>query len=486
MVTRRLARGTLGLAPLLLLCASAGAEEPPTPKARHQIVLSGTAGAITVDDASGAPEEWLRWLVSVANASTRDDCPSAGGGLMAPGDRVFVGRHYMAWFDYTKQDGSSFPTAGWGADATRSGALAGLWALDEETQWFRHLQRGPTGCADWPRNELIPGSASVRSDADHWWDKFAPPVEHSVLVDVNQPGFTPCARGDELCGLVSHHLSGNNPASGWQSVLDGTQDAAGVHYETRGLMASFRRPWPVDITDRDDGNGVANALESEVEYLCRERDIVVTWRFHPTRGPVTLAQTYTWVWTAYSKDQDLAALCDQVPGGNEWPGTEERPFPFFDLPVFVQSSLLLNTGGRPPRVTVPPRQVFRIGLGSCPRAFPYSNLEVYTPNYAVRDGSWIRWAEGASALSRGRSIQYTNLGTPGSGSGTHDDPVRVRWKEMIYADEVYDGVLGGGVSLSDAWRLDPGRWYTSRFSLSDHSLSGARPDPGCHGRPCGR
>ena len=57
---------------------------------------------------------------------------------------------------------------------------------------------------------------------------------------------------------------------------------------------------------------------------------------------------------------------------------------------------------------------------------------------------------------------------------------------MIYADEVYDGVLGGGVSLSDPWRLDPGRWHASTFALGDHTLAGDRPDPGCRARDCSR
>jgi hypothetical protein len=471
------------LLPLLFVATVAGAEELPR-KARHEIALSGTSHRLTVDDTSGWPAETLRWLVNTANASTRDDCPTSGGGLMAPGDRVFVSTHYLAWFDYTKEDGSPFPTA-FRSDYARSGALAGLWALDPDTGWFRHVQRGPSGCTEWARNELIPGSASVRTDAEHWWDKYGPPVEHSLLVDVDQPGIAPCARGDELCGLVSHHLAANNPASGWQSVTDGVQDAAGVRYRTRGRMALFRAPWSVDITDRDDSNGIANAIESEVEYVCRDRDVVVTWRFRATGAPVTLRHAYTWVWTAYSKDQDLSPNCDQA-AGSEWPGSEDMPFPFFRLPVFVQSSLQLHTGGRPPRQTVQPRQVFRMALGACPRAFPYSNPDVYTSSYAVNDGSWMRWSEGATPLTRGRSLQYTHLGVPGSGSGASDDPVKVRWKEMVFADETYDGVLGGGVSLADAWSLAAGRWYSSTFALSNHSLPGERPDPECRGRDCGR
>ena len=461
------------LLPLLALASVLGAEDLPR-KTRHEIPLSGASATLTVDDTTGWPVETLRWLVNSANASTRDDCPTSGGGLMAPGDRVFVSAHYLAWFDYTRQDGSPYPAA-FRADYTRSGALAGLWALDAEAGWFRHPQRGPTGCTDWARNELIPGSASVRNDAEHWWDKYAPPVEHSLLVDVSQPGFTPCAAGDELCGLVSHHLAANNPASGWRTVADGVQDAAGVHYETRGRMASFRPPWAVDVTDRNDANGIANSIESEVEYTCRARDVVAAWRFRAASGAVMLRHAYTWVWTAYSKDQDLSAACDQGPGG-EWPGTDRRPFPFFRLPVFVQSSLPLLTGGRPARQTVAPRQVFRMSTGTCPRAFPYSNPEIYTSSFAVGDGSWIRWSEGATALARGRSLQLTHLGIPGAGSGSHEDPVRVRWKEMVYADEVYDGVLGGGATLGDPWALATGRWHSSTFALSNHTLPGERPD----------
>jgi hypothetical protein len=468
---------------LLLLSTAVGASEA-TRKTRLEIPLSGTSHTITVDDTTGWPAENLRWLVNAANASTRDDCPADGGGLMAPGDRVFVTESYLAWFDYTKEDGSPYPSA-FRTDYARSGALAGLWALDADSSWFRHSQRGPSGCADWARNELIPGSASVRNDAEHWWDKYAPPVEHSLLVDDDQRGFTPCARGDDLCGLFSHHLSANNPASGWRSVLDGAQDAAGVHYKTSGRLALYRPPFAVDITDRDDGNGIANWIESEVEYTCRAQDVVVAWRFRAANGPVTVKSAYSWVWTAYSKDQDLSPGCDQGPG-SEWPGTDGTPFPFFGLPVFVQSNLPLLTGGRPARGTVPPQRVARMVTGSCPRAFPYSNPEIYTPSYAVRDGSWIRWSEGALALARGRSLQFIHLGVPGAGAGTSADPVHVRWKEMVYADEIYDGVLGGGVTLSDAWTLAAGRWHSSTFALSDHTLAGDRPEPDCRGRDCGR
>ncbi len=466
---------------LLLAAAVAGAQEPPR-KTRLDVPLGGASQSVAVDDTTGWPAEHLRWLVQTANASTRDDCPTAGAGLMAPGDRVFVSAHYLAWFDYTREDGAPYPAA-FRSSYLRSGALAGLWALDPDTGWFRHVERGPTGCADWARNELIPGSASVRNDAEHWWDRYAPPIEHSLVVDVSQPGVLPCAAGDELCGLMSHHLAANNPAAGWRSVRDGEADAAGVHYETRGRMVGFRPPWPVDVTDRDDGNGIASAIESEVEYTCRERDVVVAWRFRATGAPVTLRHAYTWVWTAYSKDQDLAPACDQGPGG-EWPGSDRAPFPFFRLPVFVQSNLPLLTGGRPARETIAPRQAFRMATGTCPRAFPYANPEIYTA--AVGDGTWMRWSEGATALARGRSLLVTHLGVPGTGSGTAADPQRVRWREMVYADEVYDGVLGGGVVLGDPWRLEPGRWHSSTVSIGNGTIGDDRPDPGCRGRECGR
>src|SRR5512134_2742788 len=132
------------LVALLVLWTIGGVEETPR-KVRLEIPLSGTSQTLTVDDTTGWPAETLRRLVNAANASTRDDCPADGGGLMAPGDRIFVSESYLAWFDYTKPDGSPFPSA-FRADYARSGALAGLWALDPDLGWFRHPQRGPTGC----------------------------------------------------------------------------------------------------------------------------------------------------------------------------------------------------------------------------------------------------------------------------------------------------------------------------------------------------
>src|SRR5262245_6156685 len=89
------------LVPALLLSAAVARDEPPR-KVRHEVPLSGSDRTLTVDETTGWPAEMIRRLVNAANASTRDDCPSSGAGLMAPGDRVFVSRQYLAWFDYTK------------------------------------------------------------------------------------------------------------------------------------------------------------------------------------------------------------------------------------------------------------------------------------------------------------------------------------------------------------------------------------------------
>ena len=125
---------------------------------------------------------WIGSRVLAADRSTQDDCvfsPPDLGGLMQFGDRVCVTDHYIAWFDYTRNDGVPFGPA-FAADWDRSGALAGLWTLDPELGDFRHYRTGPNGCA-WPHNELVPGSASPNQE-QHWWDRYAPPTEHSIQV----------------------------------------------------------------------------------------------------------------------------------------------------------------------------------------------------------------------------------------------------------------------------------------------------------------
>jgi hypothetical protein len=57
---------------------------------------------------------------------------------------------------------------------------------------------------------------------------------------------------------------------------------------------------------------------------------------------------------------------------------------------------------------------------------------------------------------------------------------------MLYADEVFDGVLGGGLSLTDPSRLEPGRWYASTVALDDRTHEDDRPGPDCRGRDCTR
>src|SRR5262249_10860147 len=150
-------------------------------------------------------------------------------------------------------------------------------------------------CSNWAHNELLPGSASPAGQV-WFWDTQAPPVEHVVMATSPACFF----------GAVHYaQLPGSN--AGWAMSLDGASFTDGVHYTapTR-LPEGSALCHPPSPTSPFGGAWI----DSDLEYICRPRDILSVWRFKPS-VTITAANTFTYLWTAYSLDQD-GTVCDAL------------------------------------------------------------------------------------------------------------------------------------------------------------------------------
>jgi len=426
---------------------------------RFEVVLdNGTS--VTVDNASPWARSAVTALVLAADRSTQEDCPFIAPsykGLFKTGDRIHVGRGYLAWFDYTTGDGVAFKNPPYAVDYNRSGNLAGWWSLDPSTPNFRFWKTGPTGCWNWAKNELIPGSASPRRE-QNWWDAHGPPVEHSLQVSSGATG-----------ALFSHYLARNSPNSQWKHLCDGVSSQLGVHYRTSARLTSHFA-LAVDVTDNDDRNGVANVIQSEVDYCCREKDILITWRLMPVKKDVSLCNLYVYLWVSYAQDMDAASPtdpkypCDSGGPGSQWPGR------LFGLYEYVRSSLPLHRNWSfGPEYS--PGSIARLELGS-PCSIPQTNNAVVsTPAFSVRNGSWIQFSQDPGFLPHVPRWQLEALGVPGSGSGAVLDPYIVKWDNIGCFHESHDGTIGLGAGRgpctnpSGRMTLRAGKWYQASVSI---------------------
>lgn len=406
---------------------------------------------ITVDNASDHSRAAVSELVLRADRSTQSDCTSKPcKGLFKTGDRICVTRGYVAWFDLSTDDGVDFGSDFQHTKWERSGELAGWWTLDAKTGTFKYPKKGPNGCPDWAHNELIPGSASPNKQQS-WWDKYSPPIEHIIGV-VGKSGRY----------FMGHHYSRQSPNSGWVLATDGVEDSAGVHYKTTGKMVS--PTFKVDITDGDDTNGIANYIQSEMEYICGPDRVRCVWKFRAPNGAVVSDNMFTYIWTAYAMDE-TGTKCDVFPTGRRWPAKT------YGKPLYNQSSLTLQPTFEPYE-PVQPGKIVRMVLGEvCSN--PYRNVDIYsTPTFAVRDGSWIRCGESRTLSKSKPRLQFTNIGVPNTGKGTYDNPARFAWDKLISWNETHDGSLGFGVgrgpfrNASNYITLRSGAWYQSEFALS--------------------
>jgi hypothetical protein len=257
--------------------------------------------------------------------------------------------------------------------------------------------------------------------------------------------------------FLSYHYAAGTAQSRFTSLLDGTADAAGVHYASRARMTSWRLQ--VDVADGNDANGVSKWVDSSVEYVCRPDDMLVIWRFRPS-ADIVVNNHYVAMWTAYAQDEDGTA-CDTSPVGQQWPSVVTG------RPLFTEASL--------PTYSYPPRTdragtVIKLALGpAC--ASPYINPVVVTSS-PPGNGDFIRVAENSSMTGSIIRWQWLNLGVPGSGSGSDADPHIVEWDNLNAWNETHDGTLGFGTGRGpyadpkDFKTLRGGLWYQAAMALS--------------------
>ncbi|NLX14722.1 MAG: hypothetical protein GXY44_13875 [Phycisphaerales bacterium] len=428
-------------------------------KSRFNAYLDG-GSAVTVDNASSMTDAWVAGLVLAADRSTQEDCPydpPSYKGLFQSGDRIFVCDNYLAWFDYTTNDGKVFTTPPYGAKWERSGALAGFWTLDPDTQYFKYWRTGPNNCWNWARNELIPGSASPNQE-QHWWDKYAPPLEHAMAVVSGSNWF-----------FMAYHYSKQTPHGQFTVIADGVEDATGaMRYKTSARMTSWANN--VDVVDGNDGNGIANYIQANIEYRCRNSGIQCIWNFKPHNADVILDNIFIYLWTAYAQDVD-GTDCDAGGAGSQWPST------VYGQPMYNQSShtLYLNVPASGPYA---PGTIVQMMLGT-PCSNPHYNVDIYSyPPFAIGHGSWLINGESPTLSTNLPRWHLINHGVPGTGGGTEADPELFAWRNMLSWNETHDGTLGFGLGRGpftnpdDYITLSAGTWYQASFALRVPSFRG--------------
>jgi hypothetical protein len=259
------------------------ADYAPTNSALNSILVSGV----------------IQNLVLAADRSTQTGCPyyAPKKGLIRSGDRIFITNNYIAWFDYTLNDGIG------STDWARSGGLAGYWSLDSNkadysTVNFRHFYdpgktvSGNTPnanglCWNWARNELIPGSDSP-TGAVYWWDTYSPPVEHTIVFKSTAAGATELLSTDYPQGVSGSQFTVGN--TGW---WDGT---AGTHYTTSALLSGAGGQYEFISVNP---NTTSGEVQYVLDYDCQQDGILVNWVFSSS-VTVVPKNIYVDVWAAYA------------------------------------------------------------------------------------------------------------------------------------------------------------------------------------------
>lgn len=438
---------------ILLLCLILGTGISVQARAGKFFMNVGFFEILAVDNTSSWSNSWVEGLVRAANRSTQEDCPfdpPDAQGLFRGGDAIFVSNYYMAWFDFTTNDGAFFPNPPYGPRWERSGELAGYWTLNPSTAYFRYWKTGPNGCWNWAHNELIPGSASPRGEK-HWWDKYAPPTEHVLEV----------ASGSNRFFMAFHYARHTNKSK-WKILKHGSFTSAGVRYKVSARMTSPQLF--TDVADGKHGNGTQNYIDAELEYICSAKGITSIWKFRPAVADVQLSNAFVYLWTAYAQDEDGTA-CDVGGSGSQWPSR------VYGQNLYTKSSLSLKRLFGNNRGPFSPGSIVKLSIGPrCPT--PHKNYDIVTvPSYAVKNKSWIRVGENSSISKSKPRFQYKNLGVPNSGVGSKSSPYVFPWQKLISWNETRDGTLGFGAGtgpFSDPSQfplLKAGKWYQAKFTL---------------------
>lgn len=462
--------------PALTLLATLLVAAAPLASAATRITVSLDAGAsVTVDNISSFPEATVRSLVLAADRSTQDGCPYDAPdrkGLIRSGDRVVISDHYLAWLDITSTDGVGFPN-GFPPKYTRSGELAGYWTLDPSTQGFKFLIPADAHhCANWARNELIPGSASPAGEK-LWWDRYAPPTEHTIAVVT---AHDPVDEAKDTKVLFAHNYSQGAPNGLWKLAVDGQVNSDGaVYFKTTGRMADASGS--VDVSDGTDANGITTVINSEVEYFFRPTDILNAWRFSAS-NTVEANNVYVFYWVAQASGQDMdGTACDVEPKALDvWPSIS------YTKTWYTQASVPLvptfPTNGQPAYHEFPVGSTVKMVNGpKCSN--PYVNQDINSWKYRERnpnvivDGTWLRVGESLSTPANSkRFLTYVHQMPNPNGDGSKASPFDFKFNRMLSWNETHDGTLGFGVASGpyskrvDYSILNAGTWYYTLHALS--------------------
>ncbi|MCC6277571.1 MAG: hypothetical protein IT289_06635 [Oligoflexia bacterium] len=425
---------------------------------------------IAVDNWSRMTRAEIGEIVKRADRSTQTQCPSKQPykkGLFKQGDRIFVSDYYLAWFDLTTNDGVKYathPQGPFSLDWERSGELAGIWTLDPLKKNFKYFSKG-SECSDWARNELIPGSASPNGE-QHWWDKFAPAVEHAMLVESTREPKTNLFIG-------FHYARQSQGSSKWTQLIDGVLDTDGVRYKYSGFLTGpigKVKLFAVDLADGDD-TVVSHVIESQIEYLMKEKEIISIWKYRALHTDVKAKNIFTYTWNSYAQDMDIDAAPQQKPycdqgadqelDGSQWPSPSLIP----EIPLFAKGKKVLAQNWK--SLVFPLGAVVPMVWGDpCPGFDPpYMNHDIFTVATPV-DGDWMEWGSDSTLSDSKPIFRYTHLDKAGTGTGSEQDPIHLTPNYMTFSNERRDGTMGGGIQFrKDFIVLKQGQWHEVKFSI---------------------
>ena len=420
----------------------------------HRITVSLDDGStVAVDNASKMSDAAVGNLALIADRSTRTGSPSTqrAKGFFATGDRIFVTDYYLAWFDYTIDDGVPLPPR-W-QTYSRSGSLAGLWSLDPSTRTFRYPYSSTSMSgkedsshnisADWPRNELIPGSDSPEGE-DYWWDRYSPPIAHTIVV--------PLTQDSSRFELLGSEFAQKFPGSRFQMGSDGSQQSDGIHYGNQFLMTNWRQ---TEVEFSSLLTGETARIKSSVEYTCHEKYIDVLWRFSPS-ATVPVSNILVYVWVAYSAQDP--ETCTHFPAP-----AAEYGFPPPQTP-YQYVSTAWNGSTAPatlfPWDTAIPCSRKNVGIGFVPSKTPLhagSSVTIgYSPDMNFNEPRW----------------RFVTLAEPNAGSGTDSDPIGIPFDRLGFyyenSDQTYGiGLMRGPYLKPSLWlTLEKSKWYQVHYTLS--------------------
>ena len=444
--------------------ASASSHTPLNPGHRFQAYMDD-GSRIDVDNASHMPDDLVQDLVLVADRSTQTGCPfdEPKKGFFKTGDRIFISDYYIAWFDYTLDDGVDTPL-NWPDSTTphsqswsRSGTLAGLWSLDPSTQNFRYFYNPvvPVNdeqnhiCWNWPRNELIPGSNSPGGQL-YWWDKYGPPLEHTIVVPTSADGSK-----YDLFGAV--YAEFNPKVSNFTVLLDGLQDADGVHYKTQAYMTSWI---PNHSTYTNIKTGEKGRISYILEFICKDTEIEVKWEFAPETD-IEVENLYVDLWLEYAGQNDRA--CNT---GGYYPlptrvyGLDVDPYHSYN---YVQTHSSISDYTFPWTNAKACSGVnYDVGIGG---NFPFVKSSLIRKNQFIRTG----FESNMNPAKPG--WQMTNLVVPNAGNGTQKKPIGFPFNKMITnyenSDQQQGLILARQANNPNNWfTLRKYKWYQAHYSLS--------------------